>query len=75
MHGSKRVNSWMSFRLGPHPCPSTWDAVYRAMLSRLTTFLVAVGSCLAQDSSRMDQLVHTYVANRFYIMWRATSYA
>ena len=37
------------------------------MLSRLTTFLVAVGSCLAQDSSRMDQIVQTYVANHQFM--------
>ena len=37
------------------------------MLPRLTTFLVAVGSCLAQDSSRMDQIVQSYAANHQFM--------
>ena len=37
------------------------------MLSRVTTFLVVAGSCLAQDSSRMDQIVQSYVANRQFM--------
>ena len=37
------------------------------MLSRLTTFLFVAGACLAQDSSRMDQIVQTYVANHQFM--------
>jgi CubicO group peptidase (beta-lactamase class C family) len=37
------------------------------MLSRLTTFLFVAGSCLAQDSSRMDQIVQNYVANHQFM--------
>src|SRR5258706_5257380 len=37
------------------------------MLSRFAVFLVLSGTCLAQDTARMDQIVQSYVANKQFM--------
>src|SRR5687767_6905240 len=37
------------------------------MPSALMLFVFLVGSCLAQDAARMDQIVQSYVANRQFM--------
>lgn len=39
----------------------------KLMLSRFAVFLVLSGTCLAQDTGRMDQIVQSYVANKQFM--------